>query len=100
LIFRNGQKVRDADYIISGARMSVNTMILRAKKMRNWLSFIFAITSCNDFSRIKTFNSSFRYIDGVLALNASWFGDYLHIIYQNKPEVRDTTDTQMYAAFL
>ena len=80
--------------------MSVNTMILRAKKMRNWFSFIFAITSCNDFSRIKTFNSSFRYIDGVLALNASWFGDYLHIIYQNKPEVRDTTDTQMYAAFL
>ena len=40
-----------------------------------------------------TFNSSFRYIYDVLSLNNSRFGDYLHLIYPNEPEVKDTTDT-------
>jgi hypothetical protein len=40
-----------------------------------------------------TFNSIFRYTDDVLSLNNSQFGDYLHLIYPNELEVKDTTDT-------
>ena len=47
-----------------------------------------------------TINSSFRYIYDVLLQNNSLFGDYLHRIYQNDPEVKDTTDTQMQGSFL
>jgi hypothetical protein len=46
----------------------------------------------------QTFNSSFRYIDDVLSLNNSRFGNYLHLIYPNKLEVKDTADTQKSAS--
>jgi hypothetical protein len=39
----------------------------------------------------KTFSSFFRYTD-VLSLNNSQFGDYLHLIYSNELEEKDTTD--------
>jgi hypothetical protein len=42
----------------------------------------------------------FRYIDDVLSLNNSRFGNYLHIIYPNELEVKDTTDTQSSASYL
>ena len=41
----------------------------------------------------QTSTSRFRYKDDVLSLNNSRFGDYLHLIYPNEPEVKDTTDT-------
>ena len=41
----------------------------------------------------QTFISSFRYIDEVVSLNNSRFGDYLHRIYPNELEVNDTTET-------
>ena len=41
----------------------------------------------------QTFNSSFFYIDDVQSLNNSRFGDYLHFVYPNELEVKDTTDT-------
>jgi len=40
------------------------------------------------------------YIDDVVSLNNSRFGDYLHHIYRNELEVKDTTDTQMFASYL
>ena len=43
-------------------------------------------------------NSSFLYIDDVLLLENSQFGDYLHLIYPN--EVKDTTDTEKSASYL
>jgi hypothetical protein len=46
----------------------------------------------------QTFNSSFRFIDHVLSLNHSRFGDYL--IYPNEFEVKDATDTQKYVSYL
>jgi len=46
------------------------------------------------------FNSSFRYIDDVLSLNNSRFGDYLHRIHPNELEVKNTTDTQKAASYL
>ena len=63
-------------------------------------------TSFKGFSRIKVnniaqaFHSNFRYIDDVLSLNNSWFGDYLQLIYPNEPEVKNTTDTQRFASYL
>ena len=43
----------------------------------------------------QIFNCSFRYIDDVLSLNNSRFGDYLHRIYLNELEVKDTNDTTL-----
>ena len=37
--------------------------------------------------------SEFCYIDDVLSLNNSGFGDYLHLIYLNELEVKDIADT-------
>jgi hypothetical protein len=47
----------------------------------------------------QTFNSSFHYIEDVLSLNSSRFGNYLHLIYPNKLEVKDTADTQRSASY-
>ena len=35
-----------------------------------------------------------------MSLNNSHFDDYLHGIHPNKLEVKDTTDTQMFASYL
>ena len=40
-----------------------------------------------------SFNSTFRYIDDVLSLNNSKFGDYVERIYPIEIEIKDTTDT-------
>jgi hypothetical protein len=53
-----------------------------------------------DRKSAQTFNSSFRYIDDVLSLNNSRFGDYKHRIYPNEHEAKDTTDTKKYASYL
>jgi hypothetical protein len=47
----------------------------------------------------QIFNSSFCYIDDVLLLNNTRFGDYLHHIYLNELEVKNTTDTQRSASY-
>jgi hypothetical protein len=47
-----------------------------------------------------TFNSSFRYTDDVLSVNNSWFCDYIHRIYLNEHEVKNTTDTQKSTSYL
>jgi hypothetical protein len=44
-------------------------------------------------------NCSFRYINDVLSLNNSSFGDYLHRIYPNDLEVNDITDTLISASY-
>jgi hypothetical protein len=48
----------------------------------------------------QTFNSSFRYIDHVLSLNNSRFGDYQHCIYPHELEGRDATNTQQSSSYL
>jgi hypothetical protein len=48
----------------------------------------------------KIVNSSFCYIDDVLSLNNSPFGDYLHRIYPNELEVMDTTGTLKSISYL
>lgn len=47
-----------------------------------------------------SFNSTFRYIDDVLSLNNSKFGDYVDCIYPIELEITDTTDTIKSASYL
>ena len=62
--------------------------------------FLQGLLKNKDRKLAQNFNSSFRYIDDDLSLNNSRFGDYLHLIYQNKLEVKDTTDTHKSASYL
>jgi len=48
----------------------------------------------------RSFNFTFRYIDDVLSLNNSWFGDFVDRIYPIELEVKDTTDTDRSASYL
>ena len=41
----------------------------------------------------RSFNFTFRYIDDVLSLNNSRFGDFVDRIYPNELEIKDITDT-------
>ena len=46
------------------------------------------------------FNLTFRYIDDVLSLNNKHFANYLHEIYPNELEIKDTTDSPNSASYL
>ena len=48
----------------------------------------------------KMFNLTFRYIDDVLSLNNKHFANYLHEIYPNELEIKDTTDSPNSASYL
>ena len=41
----------------------------------------------------RSFNFTFRYIDDILSLNNSRFGDFVDRIYPTELEIMDTTDT-------
>ena len=62
--------------------------------------FLLGVLKNKDRKLAQIFNSSFRYIDGVLSLNNSRFCDYLHRIYPNELEVENTTDTQKSTSYL
>jgi len=61
------------------------------------VNFIHGLLKNKDIKLSQTFDSSFRFIDGVLSLNNSRFGVYL---YPNELEVKDVTDTQRLASYL
>ena len=48
----------------------------------------------------RSFNFTFRYIDDVLSLNNSRFGDFVDRIYPIELEIKDTTDTDRSASYL
>ena len=48
----------------------------------------------------QSFNFTFRYIDDVLSLNNSKFGDLRDLIYPVELEIKDTTDTLKSASYL
>ena len=62
-------------------------------------------TSYKGFSRknekklARSFNFTFRYIDDVLSLNNSRFGDFVDRIYPIVLEIKDTTDTDTSASY-
>jgi hypothetical protein len=48
----------------------------------------------------RPYNFTFRYIDDVLSLNNSRFGDLVDHIYPIELEIKDTTDTDRSASYL
>ena len=48
----------------------------------------------------RSFNFTFRYIDDVLSLNNSSFGDFVDSIYPIELEIKDTKDTDRSASYL
>jgi hypothetical protein len=48
----------------------------------------------------RSFNFTLRYIDDVLSLNNSMFGDFVDRIYPSELEIKDTTDTDRSASYL
>ena len=54
----------------------------------------------NEKKPARSFNFTFRYIDDVLSLNNSWFGDFVDRIYLIELEIKDITDTDRSSAYL
>ena len=54
----------------------------------------------NEMKLTRSFNFTFRYIDDVLSLNNSRFGDFVDRIYPIELEIKDTTDTDMFVSYL
>ena len=62
--------------------------------------FIQGFPKKNEKKLARSFNFTFRYIDDVLSLNNSRFGDFLDRIYPIELEIKDTTDTDRSASYL
>ena len=62
--------------------------------------FIQGLLKKNEKKLAQSFNFSFHYIDDVLSLNNSRFGDFVDRIYTVELEIKDTTDTDRYASYL
>ena len=54
----------------------------------------------NEKKLARSFNFTFRYIDDVLLLNNSRFGDFFDRIYPTELEIKDTTDIDGSASYL
>jgi hypothetical protein len=62
--------------------------------------FIQGLLKKNGKKLARSFNFKFRYLDDVLSLNNSRFGDFVDRIYSIELEIKDTTDTYRSASYL
>jgi hypothetical protein len=62
--------------------------------------FIQWLLKKNEKKLARSFNFTFRYINYVLSLNNSRFGDFVDRIYPIELEIKDTTDTDRSASYL
>jgi hypothetical protein len=62
--------------------------------------FIQGFLKKNQQKLARSFNFTFRYIDDVLSLNNSRFGDFVDRIYPIELDLKDTTDTDRSASYL
>ena len=62
--------------------------------------FIQRLLKKNEKKLARSLNFTSRLIDDVLSLNNSRFSDFVNRIYPNGLEIKDTTDTEMYASYL
>ena len=62
--------------------------------------FIQSLLRSDKKTTAKSFNFTYRYIDGVLSLNNPTFGDYLEVIYPTELDVKDTTESIYSASYL
>jgi hypothetical protein len=72
--------------------------IYRVKYTFVW--FMVLNATFNEKKLARSFNFTFRYIDDVLSLNNSRFGDFVDRIYPIELEIKDTTDTDRSASYL
>ena len=64
------------------------------------IDFIQGLLTKNEKKLAPSFNFAFRYIDDVLSLNNSRFGDFDDRIYPIEFEIKYTTDTDRSASYL
>ena len=62
--------------------------------------FIQGLLQKNEKKLARCFNFTFWYIDDVLSLNDSRFGDFVDRIYSIEIEIKDTSDTNRSASYL
>ena len=62
--------------------------------------FIQGLVKKNEKELARSFNFTFRYIDGVLSLNNCKFGDFIDLSYPIEPEIKDTTDISRCTSYL
>ena len=62
--------------------------------------FIQGILKKNETKLARSINCTFRYINDVILLNNSRFGDFVDRIYLIELEIQDTTDTDRSASYL
>ena len=62
--------------------------------------FIQSLLQRKEKKLAQSFGFTFRYIDDVLSLNNSKFGDYVDLIYPTELEIKDTTETERSASYL
>ena len=62
--------------------------------------FIQGLLKKNEKKLARSFNFTFRYIDDVLSLNNSRFGDFVDRIYPIELEIKETTETDRSASYL
>ena len=63
--------------------------------------FIQELFKKNETKLSRSFNFTFRYLDDILSLNNSRFGDFVHYIYPIELEIKQiTTDTDRYDSYL
>ena len=61
--------------------------------------FIQGLLKNNEKKLARSFNFTFRYIDYVLSLNNSMFGDFVDRIYPVELEIKNTTDSDRSASY-
>jgi hypothetical protein len=54
----------------------------------------------NNKKLAMSFNHTFRYIDDVLSINNHNFHNYVHLIYHDELEIKDTTESDKSASYL
>ena len=62
--------------------------------------FIQGLLKKNEKKLARSFNFTFHYIDNVLSLNNSRFGDFVDRIYPIEIEIKDTTYSDRSASYL
>ena len=62
--------------------------------------FIQGFLKKNEKKLARSFNFTLRYIDDVLSLNNSRFGDFVDRICPTELEIKDTTYADRYASYL
>jgi hypothetical protein len=62
--------------------------------------FMQALLKKKEKKLVRSYNFTFRYIDDVLSLNNSRFGDFVDCIYPIELEIKDITDTDRSASYL